>query len=101
MTAKEQANWNESSIFTIASKGLSTSLIPRNSEFTKAGEDILNTFGNLKRSTRPKLPELSELDVLRHYTRLSQMTYSIQTGFYPLGSCTMKYNPVKKDQSAK
>ena len=39
------------------------------------------------------LPEVSELDVVRHFTRLSQMNYSIDTGFYPLGSCTMKYNP--------
>lgn len=39
------------------------------------------------------LPEISELDVIRHYTRLSQLNYSIDTGYYPLGSCTMKYNP--------
>lgn len=39
------------------------------------------------------LPELSELDVVRHFTRLSRMNYSIDNGFYPLGSCTMKYNP--------
>jgi glycine dehydrogenase subunit 2 len=39
------------------------------------------------------LPEVSELDVVRHYTRLSQKNFSIDTQFYPLGSCTMKYNP--------
>jgi len=39
------------------------------------------------------LPEVSELDVVRHYTRLSQLNFSIDTNFYPLGSCTMKYNP--------
>ncbi len=39
------------------------------------------------------LPELSELDVVRHYTRLSHRNYAIDLGFYPLGSCTMKYNP--------
>src|SRR5271170_3167047 len=39
------------------------------------------------------LPELSELDVVRHFTRLSQLNFSIDTHFYPLGSCTMKYNP--------
>ncbi|MCJ7518192.1 MAG: aminomethyl-transferring glycine dehydrogenase subunit GcvPB, partial [Anaerolineaceae bacterium] len=39
------------------------------------------------------LPELSELDVVRHFTHLSQLNYSIDQGFYPLGSCTMKYNP--------
>lgn len=46
-----------------------------------------------RRRTPPKLPEVSELDVVRHYTRLSQRNFSIDTHFYPLGSCTMKYNP--------
>ena len=45
------------------------------------------------RRARPDLPELSELQVVRHFTRLSQLNYSIDGGFYPLGSCTMKYNP--------
>ncbi len=100
MASKRQANWNEDSIFSIAAKGLRTSLIPNDSEFSKSGQKVLETFGSLKRKQKPKLPELSELDVLRHYTRLSQMNYSIQTGFYPLGSCTMKYNPVINDRAA-
>ena len=41
----------------------------------------------------PKLPELSEVDVVRHYTRLSTWNFGLDTGMYPLGSCTMKYNP--------
>jgi glycine dehydrogenase subunit 2 len=41
----------------------------------------------------PGLPQVSEIDLVRHYTRLSQMNYGVDTGFYPLGSCTMKYNP--------
>jgi glycine dehydrogenase subunit 2 len=45
------------------------------------------------RAKPPALPEVSELDVVRHYTRLSQKNFSIDTHFYPLGSCTMKYNP--------
>jgi glycine dehydrogenase subunit 2 len=48
---------------------------------------------NLLRDEPPALPECSELDVVRHYTRLSQKNFSIDTQFYPLGSCTMKYNP--------
>jgi glycine dehydrogenase subunit 2 len=48
---------------------------------------------NQKRKTRPMLPEVSELQTVRHYTRLSQLNFSIDTHFYPLGSCTMKYNP--------
>jgi glycine dehydrogenase subunit 2 len=47
------------------------------------------------------LPELSELDVIRHFTRLSQLNYSIDTGFYPLGSCTMKYNPKINEEIAR
>ncbi len=48
---------------------------------------------HLLRSQPPLLPEVAEMDVVRHYTRLSQRNYSIDTQFYPLGSCTMKYNP--------
>ena len=47
----------------------------------------------LRRADRPGLPEVSELQAVRHYTRLSQLNFSIDTHFYPLGSCTMKYNP--------
>lgn len=47
----------------------------------------------LQRKTPPRLPELSQLEIVRHFIRLSQKNYSIDTGFYPLGSCTMKYNP--------
>lgn len=48
---------------------------------------------SLLRQSKLALPELSELDVVRHYTKLSQKNFSIDTNFYPLGSCTMKYNP--------
>jgi glycine dehydrogenase subunit 2 len=47
----------------------------------------------LIRQSPPPLPEVSELQVVRHFTRLSQLNFSIDTHFYPLGSCTMKYNP--------
>jgi glycine dehydrogenase subunit 2 len=47
----------------------------------------------LRRRTAPRLPEVSELQTVRHYTRLSKRNFSIDTHFYPLGSCTMKYNP--------
>lgn len=46
-------------------------------------------------------PELSELDVVRHYTNLSQKNYGLDTGFYPLGSCTMKYNPKINEDTAR
>ena len=47
------------------------------------------------------LPELSELDVIRHFTNLSTMNYSVDGGFYPLGSCTMKYNPKINEEAAR
>jgi glycine dehydrogenase subunit 2 len=52
------------------------------------------------RSDPPRLPELAEPQVVRHYTRLSQLNYSVDTGFYPLGSCTMKHNPKLNDEMA-
>lgn len=54
----------------------------------------------LMRSDLP-LPELAELDVVRHFTRLSQLNHSIDSGFYPLGSCTMKYNPKVNEAAAR
>lgn len=48
----------------------------------------------------PKVPVIAEYDVVRHFTRLSQMNYSVDTGFYPLGSCTMKFNPKYADKIA-
>jgi len=47
------------------------------------------------------LPEVNEPDLARHYTRLSQLNYGVDTGFYPLGSCTMKYNPKINEQMAR
>ncbi|WHZ01720.1 aminomethyl-transferring glycine dehydrogenase subunit GcvPB [Neobacillus sp. YX16] len=45
------------------------------------------------RAEEPELPEVSELDIMRHYTALSRRNHGVDSGFYPLGSCTMKYNP--------
>jgi glycine dehydrogenase subunit 2 len=53
------------------------------------------------RSRPPALPEVSELDVVRHYTQLSHRNFSIDEGFYPLGSCTMKYNPKLHEEVAR
>jgi glycine dehydrogenase subunit 2 len=52
------------------------------------------------RRTPPRLPEVSELDVVRHFTRLSRENVAVDTCFYPLGSCTMKYNPKVNDEVA-
>ncbi len=56
---------------------------------------------DLQRVELPDLPALSELEVVRHFTALSQRNYSIDGGFYPLGSCTMKYNPKINEEVAR
>ncbi len=55
---------------------------------------------NLRRERLP-MPELSEVDVVRHFTRLSKLNYCIDEGMYPLGSCTMKYNPKINEETAR
>jgi glycine dehydrogenase subunit 2 len=62
-------------------------------QWPKAEAAAVTVPDELRRRRRPLLPEVSELDAVRHYTRLSQLNFSIDTHFYPLGSCTMKYNP--------
>ena len=54
----------------------------------------------LRREKEALLPQVSEVDVVRHYTNLSQMNFGVDTGFYPLGSCTMKYNPKINEELA-
>ena len=54
----------------------------------------------LLRATPAELPEVSELDVVRHYTNVSNKNFGVETGFYPLGSCTMKYNPKINEEMA-
>ncbi len=55
----------------------------------------------LIREFAPELPEVAEVDVVRHYTRLSSLNHGVDTGFYPLGSCTMKYNPKINEDTAR
>ena len=65
-----------------------------------------NKFGNytlpaeMKRSKDAMLPECDELTVVRHYTNLSGNNFGVNNGFYPLGSCTMKYNPSINEEMA-
>src|SRR5436853_2944219 len=57
-------------------------------------KDALDRIPETQRRTSPAaLPELNEPEVVRHYVNLSQLNHAIDTGFYPLGSCTMKFNP--------
>src|SRR5438270_2044695 len=52
------------------------------------------------RARPPGLPRLSEAEIMRHYSRMASLNYSISENFYPLGSCTMKYNPVANEAAA-
>ncbi|HEY5629209.1 MAG TPA: hypothetical protein VIR16_06830, partial [Candidatus Limnocylindrales bacterium] len=54
-----------------------------------------------RRATPPALPEIAEPEVVRHYVNLSTLNYAVDTGFYPLGSCTMKYNPKLNEWAAR
>lgn len=60
----------------------------------------IETHAHLLRARPAALPELSELDVIRHFTELSRRNFSVDTHFYPLGSCTMKYNPRASELAA-
>src|SRR6201984_3058535 len=55
--------------------------------------DVAGLLGDAHRKDAAELPELSEIEIIRHFTRLSTWNYAIDLGMYPLGSCTMKYNP--------
>lgn len=64
--------------------------------------DAAKLFGaNARTDGGPALPEVSEVEVTRHYTRLSRWNYAIDIGLYPLGSCTMKYNPKVNERAAR
>jgi glycine dehydrogenase subunit 2 len=97
-----QASWKEPLLFERSNSGV------LGHQFPTTEDEIKKTLGGLRaifpekmrRDTPPALPELSEPQLVRHFTRLSQMNFSVTSGTYPLGSCTMKYNPVVNDWAA-
>jgi len=91
----QQARWDEPVIFKLGDRGRRGCNLPRvEAEVSKLTGNVADELPKtLKRTKPPNLPELSEVEVVRHFTRLSQMNYGVDLGFYPLGSCTMKYNP--------
>jgi glycine dehydrogenase subunit 2 len=97
-----QTRWNEKSIFELGAPGRKGHTLPNiEPEILEAIGDANVLFPEgVRRKTGPKLPELSEVEVARHFIRLSEMNYGVDSGFYPLGSCTMKYNPKINDQLA-
>lgn len=84
-------------IFEISRPGRKGYELPAN-PFGTDGESAIPA--DLKRTEPLDLPEVSELDVVRHYTNLSNKNFGVDTGFYPLGSCTMKYNPKINEEVA-
>ncbi|NWF87789.1 aminomethyl-transferring glycine dehydrogenase subunit GcvPB [Candidatus Bathyarchaeota archaeon] len=97
----KQASWNQPVIFNMGKNGRRGHILP------KVEEDIRNAIDldscipkHMRRENLPKLPELSEVEVVRHFVRLSEMNYGVDSGLYPLGSCTMKYNPKINDMLA-
>ncbi len=88
----------ESLIFEKGAAGRRAATMPEMDVPTESLEEMLPA--SLMRKTPAALPEVSEIEVVRHYTHLSQRNFSVDTGFYPLGSCTMKYNPKLNEDMA-
>jgi glycine dehydrogenase subunit 2 len=88
-----QARWDEPLLKELSRPGRVGTLIPQDPQVQKRSPDPVSLVPAGMRRESLKLPELSELQVLRHFNRLSQMNFSVELGMYPLGSCTMKYNP--------
>jgi glycine dehydrogenase subunit 2 len=100
-TVFRQSKWAEPLIFEMSVEGKVGSLIP------EVEEEIRDIVGDVEklvpeallRTELPQLPRVSEAEVVGHFIRLSQMNYGVNSGrLYPLGSCTMKYNPVINEQ---
>jgi len=88
-----QARWKEPLLNELSTAGRIGMLPPSDPMVAKDIPDPTRLVPASMRRESVKLPELSELQVLRHFNRLSQMNFSVELGMYPLGSCTMKYNP--------
>jgi glycine dehydrogenase subunit 2 len=91
----KQADWNEPLIFKLGRNGRRGHILPKVEEEIKRAVGDVNMLipENMRRKSQLRLPELSEVEVVRHFTHLSEMNYGVDSGLYPLGSCTMKYNP--------
>ena len=88
-----QARWKEPLLKELSRAGRVGALPPSDSSIEGEIPDPESFVPSSIRRESVNLPELSELQVLRHFNRLTQMNFSVELGMYPLGSCTMKYNP--------
>ena len=84
-------------IFELSKKGRRGYTLPQDYDRTHSTAELPET---LRRKDAARLPECDELTVVRHYTNLSHNNFGVNDGFYPLGSCTMKYNPVINEEIA-
>jgi glycine cleavage system P protein (glycine dehydrogenase) subunit 2 len=88
-----QAYWDEPLVKDLSRPGRVGTKVPSDPSIMEETKDPSEYVPKGMRRDLVPLPELSELQVLRHFNRLSQMNFSVELGMYPLGSCTMKYNP--------
>ena len=88
--ATTHVNQNEPLLFEQSARGKRAYRLP---ELDVPAVDTAKLLGESARTDTGSLPELSEIEIVRHFTRLSTWNYAIDLGMYPLGSCTMKYNP--------
>ena len=96
-----QSKWQEPLIFELSREGAIGYMLPAlEKDVFLALKEAVNEIPKAMRRHELNLPEVSELEVIRHFTRLSQMNFGISLGTYPLGSCTMKYNPVINEKLA-
>jgi glycine dehydrogenase subunit 2 len=91
-----QASWGEPLLFELGRKGRRGHVSSR----FENDEEAKSLIPAKMLRKKLELPELSESEVIRHFTRLSEMNYGVDSGLYPLGSCTMKYNPKINDYIA-
>src|SRR5215471_1784517 len=88
--ATRHISQNEGLIFEKSSRGKAAWKLP---PLDVPDVDSSKLLGSSERKDAANLPEVSEIEIIRHFTRLSTWNYAIDHGMYPLGSCTMKYNP--------
>jgi len=89
---------NEALLFEKSAPGKSAYMLP---PLDVPAVDAATLLGEAHRKVAAELPELSEVEIIRHFTRLSTWNYAIDLGMYPLGSCTMKYNPRVNEVAAR
>jgi glycine cleavage system P protein (glycine dehydrogenase) subunit 2 len=97
-SAERGISYNEPPIFERGTPGRSGASLP---PCDVPRVDPRTVLGDLARTTQAALPEVSEPEAVRHFVRLSQQNFSIDTQMYPLGSCTMKYNPKVNEWAAR